>query len=109
MTATLKDIASQVNMPLELVRDILTEKTGIKITKEEMDLVFKTARGLGYDFRKLKIGKRINLRKEILSDIIKQIESNPKWKRNNIVDYLKRCCEMIERVDKKAFEEEFKE
>lgn len=107
MPVTLKDVVEQIKMPEELVRDILTEKHGIKATKEQMDLVFTTARKMGYDFKKLKIGKRLNVRKEILSDIIKQIESNPKWKRKEIIDYLKKSCEMVERVDKKIFVEEF--
>jgi hypothetical protein len=109
MPVTLKDIIEQVKMPEELVRDILTEKHGIKVTKEQMDLVFTTARQLGYDFKKLKIGKRLNIRKEILTDIIKQIETNPKWKRKDIIDYLQKSCAMVERVHKKTFIEEFTE
>ncbi|MFH1229899.1 MAG: hypothetical protein V1709_00225 [Planctomycetota bacterium] len=107
MPVTLKEIVQQVKMPEELVRDILTEKHGIKVTREQMDLIFTTARKMGYDFKKLKIGKRLNLRKDILTDIIKQIESNPKWKRQQIIDYLKKSCEMVERVHKKTFVEEF--
>jgi hypothetical protein len=107
MSTTLKEVAKEVNMPLELVRDILTEKTGIKATREQIDLAFKTARKMNYDFRKLKIGKRMNLRKEILTGIIRQIKSSPKWKRKEILEYLKKSCEMVERVHKKAFEEEF--
>lgn len=107
MTITLKEVAERVKLPLELVRDILTEKYGVNATREQMDLTFKTARNLGYDFKKLKIGKRMNLRKEILNDIIKQIESNPKWKRKEILAYLSKSCEMVERVHKKTFVEEF--
>ena len=107
MAITLKEVAELVNLPLELVRDILTEKHGINATKEQMDLTFKTARKLGYDFKKLKICKRMNLRKEILNDIIKQIESNPKWKRKEILTYLSKSCEMVDRVHKKTFVEEF--
>jgi hypothetical protein len=107
MPVSLKDIVQQVKMSEEIVRDILTEKLGTKATKEQMDLVFKTARNMGYDFKKLKIGKRLNLRKEILTDIIEQIESNPKWKRKEIINYLQKSCEMVERVHKKTFVEEF--
>ena len=107
MPVTLNDVVKQVKMPEELVRDILTEKHGIQVTKEQMDLVFTTARKMGYDFKKLKIGKRLNIRKEIISDIIKQIESHPKWKREDIIDYLQKSCDMVERVHKKTFIEEF--
>ncbi|MEW6027780.1 MAG: hypothetical protein AB1599_10880 [Planctomycetota bacterium] len=65
MSVTLKEVAERVKLPVELVRDILTEKHGINATKEQMDLAFKTARNLGYDFKKLKLGKRMNLRKEV--------------------------------------------
>lgn len=107
MAITLKEVADQVKMPVELVRDILTEKHGVNATREQMDLTFKTARKLGYDFRKLKIGKRMNLRKDVLTDILNHIEANPKWKRKEILTYLNKSCEMVDRVHKKTFVEEF--
>ena len=107
MAITLKEVAAKIKLPLGLVRDILTEKHGINATREQMDLAFKTARNLGYDFKKLKIGKRMNLRKEILSDIINHLEANPKWKRKEIIAYLTKSCEMVDRVHKKTFIEEF--
>ena len=107
MSITLKEVADKVKLPIELVRDILTEKHCVNATREQMDSAFKTARNLGYDFKKLKIGKRMNLRKEILNDIIKQIETNPKWKRQEILAYLSKSCEMVDRVHKKTFAEEF--
>lgn len=107
MAITLKEVAAKVKLPIDLVRDILTEKHGVNASREQMDLAFNTARKLGYDFKKLKIGKRMNLRKEILSDIIKQIETNPKWKRKEILTYLNKSCEMVDRVHKKTFVEEF--
>lgn len=107
MAVTLKEVADKVKLPVELVRDILTEKYGVTASREQMDLAFKTARNLGYDFKKLKIGKRMNLRKDVLTDILNQIEANPKWKRKEILEYLKKSCEMVERVHKKTFAEEF--
>jgi len=107
MPTTVKEVSQQVKLPVELVREILTEKHGIKATREQMDLVFKTARKMGYDFRKLKLGKRMNQRKEVLNDIIAQIESNPKWTRKHIIEHLKKSREMVERVHKKASDEEF--
>jgi len=107
MAITLKEVADKVKLPIELVRDILTEKHGVNATREQMDLAFKTARNLGYDFKKLKIGKRMNLRKDVLTDILAHVEANPKWKRKEILEYLKKSCEMVERVHKKTFVEEF--
>ena len=60
MDVTLSDVAKSVKLDVVLVRDILTEKPGLHIPKEKMDLVFRTARKMKYDFRKLKIGKRMN-------------------------------------------------
>jgi len=107
MSVTLKEVAAKVKLSMELVRDILTEKYGVNATREQMDLTFKTARNMGYDFKKLKIGKRMNLRKDVLTDILKQLEANPKWKRKEILAYLIKSCEMVERVHKKTFVEEF--
>lgn len=44
MAVTLKDVAGKVKMPIDLLRDILTEKYGVNATREQMDLAFKTAR-----------------------------------------------------------------
>jgi len=107
MSITLKEVADKVKLPVELVRDILTEKYGVNATREQMDLAFKTARNLGYDFKKLKIGKRMNLRKDVLTDILKQVVAHPKWKRKEILEYLNKSCEMVDRVHKKTFVEEF--
>lgn len=104
---TLGELAKMLRMEVDLVRDILTEKHGIQVEKATMDLVFSTARKLGYDFKKLKVGKRLNHREEALNSIIEQIEKNPKWKRKEIVEYLKKSVEMIRRVHKRTFEEEF--
>lgn len=107
MEVTLADIAKAANLNIDFVRNILTETPGIKTTKETMDLVFKTARKMKYDFRKLKIGKRMNIRKEVIEDIIKHLETHPKWKRKDILEYLKNASKLVERVHKRAFVEEF--
>jgi hypothetical protein len=104
---TLSDIAKSVNLDINVVRDILTEKTGLKLTKTTMDLVFQAARKMGYDFKKLKLGKRMNQRKEVVDDLIKQIELHPKWKRKEIMEYLNNTSSLVERVHKRAFIEEF--
>jgi len=107
MSITLKEVAAKVKLPMDLVRDILTEKHGVNATREQMDLAFTTARTLGYDFKKLKIGKRMNLRKDVLTDILAHVEANPKWKRKEILAYLTKSCEMVDRVHQKTFIEEF--
>ena len=107
MGARLSEIARTVNLDINLVRDILTEKPGIKATKEMLDLVFKTARQKGYDFKKLKIGKRMNLRLKVIKNVIEQIEANPNWKRKEILDYMKNLCKMVKRVHQQTFQEEF--
>lgn len=104
---TLSELAQTLKMDINLVRDILTEKHSIKVDKNTLDLVFGTARKMGYDFKKLKLGKRMSLREEVIDGLIKQIEANPKWKRKEILEYLKKSCEMIARVHNRAFKEEF--
>lgn len=104
---TLSELAHALKMDINYVRDILTEKPGLKVDKSTMDLVFRTARKMGYDFKKLKLGKRMNLREEVIRGIISEIEANPKWKRQEIIEYLKKSCEMIARVHKRTFQEEF--
>lgn len=104
---TISEVAKALDMDINLVRHILTEKDGIKTTKEILDRVFKTARQMGYDFKKLKIGKRMNLRLEVIQDLIKRIEAHPTWKRKEIVDYMKDSCKLVKRIHKQSFQEEF--
>ena len=104
---TLCEIAESVKLNINLVRDILTEQAGLRIGKATLDLVFQTARKMGYDFKKLKLGKRMNQRKEVVDDLIKQIEAHPKWKRKEIIEYLNNTSSLVERVHKRAFIEEF--
>ncbi len=107
MDVTLSDVAKSVKLDIGLVRDILTEKPGLRVPKEKLDMVFRTARKMKYDFRKLKIGKRMNQRKEVIEDIIRNIKGHPKWKRKEILEYLNKASKLVDRVHKRAFEEEF--
>lgn len=104
---TLGEVAQAVRLDINFVRDILTEKPGTSVDKTTLDLVFRAARKMGYDFKKLKLGKRMNLRKDVILDLLKQIKTHPKWKRKEILAYMKKASEMIDRVDKRAFKEEF--
>lgn len=107
--ASLKEIAEKSGVDLKLVRDILNEVPGVRAAKEVADKVFKTARSLGYDLKKLKLGKRMYFRKMTLEEIISLIEGHPQWDRKAILDHLKKSCQLIERTHKRAFAEEFGE
>jgi len=104
---TLVEIAATVKMDVELVRKILSEIPGLHVQKDVADKVFGTARKLGYDFKKLKIGKRMSARKEVFDEVLQQIESHSSWGRSDIVKYVKQSSEMIDRVHKRTFKEEF--
>lgn len=106
---TLREIASNVKMDLDQVRRILSESPGVKVSKDIADKVFQTARKLGYDFKKLKIGKRMNARKEVFEEVAQQIEAHPSWSRSEILKYVKQSSEMIDRVHRRTFSEEFGE
>jgi DNA-binding LacI/PurR family transcriptional regulator len=107
MPVNLKDVADALGMDPETVRQILTESPGEKIPKDILDRVFGTARKLGYDFKKLRIGKTMNVRKQIILELLTQIESHPGWGRDEIIKYMHSSCDMVDRVKKRAFTEEF--
>lgn len=104
---TLKDVANTLKLDIDIVRDVLSERPGIEVSKSQQDHIFQAARKMGYDLKKLKLGKRLNLRKDIIHELIAQIEANPKWKRKEIMTYLSRASEMVVRVRKRTFEDEF--
>ena len=95
-------------MSLELVRNVLKELPG-SVTREVQDKIYKTARKLGYDFRKLKIGKRMQYRKEMLDEVLEKIGEHPNWSRAEILKYLKESRALVDRVHKRVFREEFGE
>ena len=108
MAVTLNDVAHALKLDVEQVRRILSESPGgAKVAKDVLDRVYSTARKLGYDFKKLKIGKQMGLRKAMFEEILQQIEAHPSWGRSDIVKYLQQSSEMIERVHKRSFREEF--
>lgn len=107
--ATVRQIAQEVGMAVDFVRNVLREIPGVAATREIADRIFKTARKLGYDFRKLKIGKRMQSRKETLDEVLEKIAENPSWSRSEIVKYLKESRALVDRVHKRVFKEEFGE
>lgn len=107
MGATLKDVAKVAGVDEETVRKILTEDPKFKPDKEIQDRVFRTARALKYNFKKLRIGKNMLIRKQAVKELIKYIENNPKWGREEILNYLRNNVGLIERVQKRAMPDEF--
>ena len=103
---TLHVLARELGLAVEVVRDVLKEAPGA-ISREVQDRVFKTARKLGYDFRKLRIGKRMEVRKETLEEVADKIESRPDWHRAEIVKYLRDSLKFIERVRDRILRDEF--
>ncbi len=103
------EIADQTGVDLKTVRNTLVEMPGVRVAKDIADQVFKPARSLGCDLKRLKLGKRMHLRKETLEEIISAIEGHPTWNRRAILDHLKKSCQLIERTHKRAFAEEFGE
>lgn len=105
--ATLRDVAKTVGMDTKVVREILKENAKVRISKAEQDRVFSTARKLGYDLKKLKIGKRMHLRKQTIEEILHHIEAHPTWLREEILRYMRNSIQMVDRVHQKAFSDEF--
>ena len=105
---SLKQLSHELGMSLELVRNVLKELPGT-VTREVQDKIYKTARKMGYDFRKLKIGKRMQYRKEMLDEVLEKIEEHRTWSRAEILKYLKESRALVDRVHKRVFREEFGE
>ena len=105
----IEDIAEATGFDLELVKRVLKEVPGVAVPRDSQDKIFKTARRLGYDFRKLKIGKRMQYRKETLDEILEKVGENAGWTRSDIIKYLKESRGLVDRVHKRVFREEFGE
>ena len=102
---TLRQVAEDVGMKVDEVRDILREAS--RAPKATQDKVFNAARRLGYDLRKLKIGKRIQVRKETLQEVYVRVRERSEWGRDEILQYLKESLALVDRVHKRVFRDEF--
>jgi DNA-binding LacI/PurR family transcriptional regulator len=102
---TLKQVAEEVGMKVDQVRDILREAA--TVSKAVGDRVFSAARKLGYDLRKLKIGKRMQTRKETLTEVLARVQEQASWGRDEVVAYLKESLALVDRVHKRVFKDEF--
>ncbi len=106
---TIRQIAEDLGLDAGLVLNVLKETAGAAASKPVQDRIFQTARRLGYDFRKLKIGKRMQYRKETLDEVLEKVGENAGWGRAEIVKYLKESLALVERVHRRVFKEEFGE
>lgn len=104
---TIREIAESAGLEVSLVLSVLKETAGASVPKTVQDRVFQTARRLGYDLRKLKIGKRMQYRKETLEEVLEKIRDNPGMGRAEIVKYLKESLALVERVHRRVFPEEY--
>ncbi|MDQ7781077.1 MAG: hypothetical protein RDV41_15380, partial [Planctomycetota bacterium] len=102
---TLSQVAKVVGLELPVLRDIFSEKPDVSHPKDLLDKVYATAREMGYDFKKLRIGKRMNVRKEVLAELTQQIEAHPGWKRKEILAFLTSARDMVDRVQRRSFAE----
>jgi len=103
---TLRHLAQELGLAIDLVRNVLKELPG-SVSRETQDKIYKTARKMGYDFRKLKIGKRMQYRKEMLDEVLEKIGEHANWSRAEILKYLKESRALVDRVHKRVFREEF--
>jgi hypothetical protein len=102
---TLRQVAEEVGMKVDQVRDILREAAAV--SKAVGDRVFNAARKLGYDLRKLKIGKRMQTRKETLEEVLARVQKQAAWGRDEVLNYLKESLALVDRVHKRVFKDEF--
>ncbi len=107
--SSIRKIAEKVGMSPSLVRDVLKEMPGTRVTREVADRIFDAARRLKYDLKKLKIGKQMAFRKATILKLLEQIEQNPDWDREEIVAHLQEASGMVTRVHKRVFREEYGE
>jgi hypothetical protein len=104
---TLRQIANELGMGVETIRAVFKELPGVVLDRAELDRIYRTARKLGYDFRKLKIGKRMQYRKEMLDEVLEKIGEHSDWSRSDILKYLKESRALVDRVHKRVFRDEF--
>lgn len=102
---TITQVARELKLDPSLVLGVICEKSGVEVSREEKDRIFKTARRLGYDFYRLRIGKRIQVRKEALDEAIATIEGQPNWGRAEILKYLKDTGGLHDRIHNRVFTE----
>ncbi len=106
---TIRRIAEEVGLDPRVVSDVLKEAPGIAVPKSTADKIFTAARKLGYDLKKLKLGKRMQVRRETFDEVLQKIGENASWGRTDIIKYLRDALVLVERVHKRVYPEEFGE
>ena len=96
-------IARNCGRSTDVVRRILREDPEIRADKPTQDLVFSTARKIGYDFQKLKMSKRLDLRIQTLDEIARKIGENPGWNRREILGFLQDARDLAHRVQVRLY------
>lgn len=107
--SSIRKIADHLGLDQALVSSVLKEKPGVQVSRATADKIFATARQLGYDLKKLKLGKRMQIRRETLEEVLNRIAENPSWGRAEIIKHVKEMLGMVERVHKRVFREEYGE
>ena len=107
--STVRKIAEHLKMAPTVVSAVLKEETSVRVNRQTVDKVFKTARKLGYDLKKLKVGKRMEVRRQAIEEILNRIAENPSWDRAAIIAHLREMLGLVQRVHRRVFKEEFGE
>lgn len=105
---SIKEIALKLGMDSEYVRRVIFESHSVSVDRDTKDLIYQTARDLGYDITKLNISKKMEARLMALEEVLKYVAANPDWGRREIIAYIKYSVGLVERVRKKVLPEAFK-
>jgi hypothetical protein len=100
-------ISKQLQLEENRIRGILLESPDIVATNEEKQCVFNAAQEKGLDSNKLRIGCRIHTRKQAIEDVLRNIETHPTWKKDDILSYIRYSATLLKRVEKKVLPEFF--
>ncbi|MHC4663362.1 MAG: hypothetical protein ACYS8W_17015 [Planctomycetota bacterium] len=100
--ATIKDIAERVGMDEESVRRILLEDPTMSVERDVKDKIYATARKMGYDLTKLRFGKKLADRSDVLRRVIEQVEENTEWGRDEILVHLRYVLDLTKRHHKRS-------
>lgn len=102
-TVTFTRVARATRLPADLVRRVLRDDPTLVTDTATKDLVFRTARALGYDFPKLRMGRRLTLRQEAIQEVLHKIMAHPEWDRPRILAYLANAIDISQRVRQRMF------
>ena len=107
--STVRKIAEHLKLAPVVVSSVLKEETKVRVNRKTADKIFKAARKLGYDLQKLKLGKRMEVRRQTIEETLARVAENPAWDRADIVAHLQEALGLVKRVHKRVFKEEYGE